>query len=185
MKELLLAKCRKQSVTPAEKRVIQDLCEKRQYHGQAVLHPAERDNGLVETGVEEWCETPKFQREQQRVHGTLRRTILPTTQTRSISEPLHDHYMAQLSPAYELTVMSRLGFELTHLSLTSPDLLLKNTTGTTHDPWSLCTHSRVLDLTFDTCRKSHPVGGKCRYPCLLYTSPSPRDLSTSRMPSSA
>ena len=24
-----------------------------------------------------------------------------------------------------------------------------------------------------------------RYPCLLYTSPSPRDLSTSRMPSSA
>ena len=26
---------------------------------------------------------------------------------------------------------------------------------------------------------------KSRYPCLLYTSPSPRDLSTSRMPSSA
>ena len=60
VKELLLAKCRKQSVTPAEKRVIQDLCEKRQYHGQAVLHPAQRDNGLVETGVEEWGETPRF-----------------------------------------------------------------------------------------------------------------------------
>ena len=28
------------------------------------------------------------------------------------------------------------------------------------------------------------IGGAC-YPCLLYTSPSPRDLSTSRMPSSA
>ena len=26
---------------------------------------------------------------------------------------------------------------------------------------------------------------RVRYPCLLYTSPSPRDLSTSRMPSSA
>ena len=26
---------------------------------------------------------------------------------------------------------------------------------------------------------------ECRYSCLLYTSPSPRDLSTSRMPSSA
>ena len=28
-------------------------------------------------------------------------------------------------------------------------------------------------------------GGKDSYACLLYTSPSPRDLSTSRMPSSA
>ena len=27
--------------------------------------------------------------------------------------------------------------------------------------------------------------GKTKYTCLLYTSPSPRDLSTSRMPSSA
>ena len=27
--------------------------------------------------------------------------------------------------------------------------------------------------------------GRLSYPCLLYTSPSPRDLSTSRMPSSA
>ena len=27
--------------------------------------------------------------------------------------------------------------------------------------------------------------GNCSYNCLLYTSPSPRDLSTSRMPSSA
>ena len=29
------------------------------------------------------------------------------------------------------------------------------------------------------------VSSKSEYPCLLYTSPSPRDLSTSRMPSSA
>ena len=29
------------------------------------------------------------------------------------------------------------------------------------------------------------TGTKSRYSCLLYTSPSPRDLSTSRMPSSA
>ena len=30
-----------------------------------------------------------------------------------------------------------------------------------------------------------PAGGKLLQTCLLYTSPSPRDLSTSRMPSSA
>ena len=30
-----------------------------------------------------------------------------------------------------------------------------------------------------------PKGESCFYVCLLYTSPSPRDLSTSRMPSSA
>ena len=29
------------------------------------------------------------------------------------------------------------------------------------------------------------LGKVCIYSCLLYTSPSPRDLSTSRMPSSA
>ena len=29
------------------------------------------------------------------------------------------------------------------------------------------------------------IGGTAAYGCLLYTSPSPRDLSTSRMPSSA
>ena len=29
------------------------------------------------------------------------------------------------------------------------------------------------------------IWGECNMPCLLYTSPSPRDLSTSRMPSSA
>ena len=29
------------------------------------------------------------------------------------------------------------------------------------------------------------INGEQRYACLLYTSPSPRDLSTSRMPSSA
>jgi len=33
--------------------------------------------------------------------------------------------------------------------------------------------------TFDEVEREHP------YSCLLYTSPSPRDLSTSRMPSSA
>ena len=29
------------------------------------------------------------------------------------------------------------------------------------------------------------AGGKDNYPCLLYTSPSPRDMRRSRMPSSA
>ena len=39
-------------------------------------------------------------------------------------------------------------------------------------------HDGSLDLGRDS-----PVSGS--YACLLYTSPSPRDLSTSRMPSSA
>ena len=48
-------------------------------------------------------------------------------------------------------------------------------------------------VKFDNAFSPQPVCGPCRalfqtgkYPtCLLYTSPSPRDLSTSRMPSSA
>ena len=36
----------------------------------------------------------------------------------------------------------------------------------------------VHDIRFDNCRDDYII-------CLLYTSPSPRDLSTSRMPSSA
>ena len=40
-----------------------------------------------------------------------------------------------------------------------------------------------------TMLQGWPVGGQMLFafgvPCLLYTSPSPRDLSTSRMPSSA
>ena len=38
-------------------------------------------------------------------------------------------------------------------------------------------------LTCGTCKLLYPI--KEDIPCLLYTSPSPRDLSTSRMPSSA
>ena len=44
--------------------------------------------------------------------------------------------------------------------------------GFTQDRW----------LTFNQAKKA---GGHIRKGCLLYTSPSPRDLSTSRMPSSA
>ena len=36
-----------------------------------------------------------------------------------------------------------------------------------------------------THRIAHLIGEHGADPCLLYTSPSPRDLSTSRMPSSA
>ena len=42
-----------------------------------------------------------------------------------------------------------------------------------------CTYSSFTDLTPDDCGTGNSMG------CLLYTSPSPRDLSTSRMPSSA
>ena len=36
-----------------------------------------------------------------------------------------------------------------------------------------------------SARNSEVIHAGLYYPCLLYTSPSPRDLSTSRMPSSA
>ena len=45
-----------------------------------------------------------------------------------------------------------------------------------------------FDLARDGCKQAaQEIGGiECLYiGCLLYTSPSPRDLSTSRMPSSA
>ena len=44
---------------------------------------------------------------------------------------------------------------------------------------------RAMNDLAATIRAPAPVGGGCAYGCLLYTSPSPRDLSTSRMPSSA
>ena len=42
----------------------------------------------------------------------------------------------------------------------------------------------VIPLSFETIKLAFRVSGSA-YGCLLYTSPSPRDLSTSRMPSSA
>ena len=42
-----------------------------------------------------------------------------------------------------------------------------------------------LDATLDIGLSPIDVGQALIYICLLYTSPSPRDLSTSRMPSSA
>ena len=42
----------------------------------------------------------------------------------------------------------------------------------------------VYDYVLNGMHYGKPTGDKDN-PCLLYTSPSPRDLSTSRMPSSA
>ena len=49
------------------------------------------------------------------------------------------------------------------------------------------THRAVMEIpAHKEYNKQRQVsGGFPDYPCLLYTSPSPRDLSTSRMPSSA
>ena len=41
----------------------------------------------------------------------------------------------------------------------------------------------VNEIAF--CAGSHDIWTSARYPCLLYTSPSPRDRTRSRMPSSA
>ena len=48
------------------------------------------------------------------------------------------------------------------------------------------TRDRALEDTVQQAEQSGlSADGACRLRCLLYTSPSPRDLSTSRMPSSA
>ena len=53
--------------------------------------------------------------------------------------------------------------------------------------WYIAQACTALDTTFDEIIEMNVEKLKARYPggCLLYTSPSPRDLSTSRMPSSA
>ena len=51
--------------------------------------------------------------------------------------------------------------------------------------WYLAQACMALDTTFDEIIEMNVDKLKARYPCLLYTSPSPRDLSTSRKPSSA
>ena len=45
--------------------------------------------------------------------------------------------------------------------------------------------SKVATVKQNPLAKSNSIHVICVYTCLLYTSPSPRDLSTSRMPSSA
>ena len=46
---------------------------------------------------------------------------------------------------------------------------------------------KLIGLDCEIVDNLDKIGGQCieLYPCLLYTSPSPRDLSTARMPSSA
>ena len=46
-------------------------------------------------------------------------------------------------------------------------------------------HELVGRIRADILQQNFPAAWMIVQPCLLYTSPSPRDLSTSRMPSSA
>ena len=46
-------------------------------------------------------------------------------------------------------------------------------------------HRKCAKIAGDTSGNYHPHGEAVIYPCLLYTSPSPRDRTRSRMPSSA
>ena len=45
--------------------------------------------------------------------------------------------------------------------------------------------SKVTKMKQDNFKKLNEWLDTCPFGCLLYTSPSPRDLTTSRMPSSA
>ena len=52
--------------------------------------------------------------------------------------------------------------------------------------WRLAHYDSVLDLaTYESLKGFEGLKNALAKSCLLYTSPSPRDLSTSRMPSSA
>ena len=46
-------------------------------------------------------------------------------------------------------------------------------------------HDRVVKALLDSSQLTALAPGRYRYTCLLYTSPSPRDRTRSRMPSSA
>ena len=50
-------------------------------------------------------------------------------------------------------------------------------------PWAVVPEASTNDV--DRAVKAAQKAFEGEWPCLLYTSPSPRDLSTSRMPSSA
>ena len=51
--------------------------------------------------------------------------------------------------------------------------------------WSICPTARRFKKDWGTADEHLRLGVRMAKACLLYTSPSPRDLSTSRMPSSA
>ena len=52
--------------------------------------------------------------------------------------------------------------------------------------WCIATGTLFIAVTYYWLPAAHSLGAiYLAYACLLYTSPSPRDLSTSRMPSSA
>ena len=89
-----------------------------------------------------------------------------------------------------LTVSSLMGFEERNLSASVSNLpygfsqitvsltgdVAANTSEYTSSITQVVQRLRPLNISF---------GGQASVVCLLYTSPSPRDLSTSRMPSSA
>ena len=58
----------------------------------------------------------------------------------------------------------------------------QDTIGLTRDTLTMCAHAA---LSFGKAFNATPEDFNVFWTCLLYTSPSPRDLSTSRMPSSA
>ena len=57
--------------------------------------------------------------------------------------------------------------------------------GQTFTALSRCRDINNMLLEDFSQERLQAIGNSASFPCLLYTSPSPRDLSTSRMPSSA
>ena len=73
------------------------------------------------------------------------------------------------------------------VSVQNDDLIaLQYTGGTTGvAKGAMLSHNNICSNIFQTLQHLHPILSAEAEDCLLYTSPSPRDLSTSRMPSSA
>ena len=87
---------------------------------------------------------------------------------------------------FENSTRTRLSFELAEKRLSADVVNFSAASSSVKKGETLAdTVNNILAMKVDMVVMRHPHPGAPHYPCLLYTSPSPRDLLKSRMPSSA
>ena len=90
------------------------------------------------------------------------------------------HVMATRNPTLTLTYLPHLDYNLQRLGPETADPTIQKDL---HDIDALC--GQLIDAADNSGRHIMVVSEYGITPCLLYTSPSPRDATLSRMPSSA